>query len=332
MTADTSAEALSPWHEGERQIQARVGSAERLARVGGRAIRPFMPDQHRQFFAQLPFLVVGSVDADGFPWASILAGAPGFARSPDPRSLVIAARPVAGDPLADALTPGARLGILGIELPTRRRNRMNGRVTAIDEGSFTVAVDQSFGNCPQYIQRRDYAPAAERRIVRTERFTALDGEASAFIAASDTSFVASFAPGDDSAARYGVDVSHRGGRPGFIGIDDDGALVVPDYAGNGFFNTLGNLMVNPRAGLLFVDFASGDLLQVTGTTTIVWDGPLVAAFAGAERLWRLAPVQGRWLRGALPLRLDLREFSPTLAGTGTWRKAQAAVVPSRPTP
>jgi predicted pyridoxine 5'-phosphate oxidase superfamily flavin-nucleotide-binding protein len=332
MSADVSAEALSPWHEGERRIQARVGSAERMARVGGRAIRPFMPDQHRQFFAQLPFLVVGSVAADGFPWASILAGAPGFARSPDPRSLVIAARPAAGDPLAEALTPGARLGILGIELPTRRRNRMNGRVTAIDEGGFTVAVDQSFGNCPQYIQRRDYAPAAERRTVRAESFTALDGEASAFIAASDTSFVASFARGDDSAARYGVDVSHRGGRPGFIGIDDDGALVVPDYAGNGFFNTLGNLMVNPRAGLLFVDFAGGDLLQVTGTTTMIWDGPLLQAFAGAERLWRLAPVQGRWLRGALPLRLDLREVSPILAGTGTWREAQAAVVPPRPTP
>jgi predicted pyridoxine 5'-phosphate oxidase superfamily flavin-nucleotide-binding protein len=333
MTTNPGAASQSPWHEGERAIQARVGSAERLARIGSRAIRDFMPDQHRAFFAQLPFLVVGSVAADGFPWASILAGTPGFASSPDPRSLVIASRPVAGDPLADALTLGARLGVLGIELPTRRRNRMNGRVTAIGAADITVAVDQSFGNCPQYIQRRDYEPAteAERRSVGAESFTALDAAARALVAASDTSFVASFARGDDGTPRYGVDVSHRGGRPGFVGIDDDGALVVPDYAGNGFFNTLGNLMVNPRAGLLFVDFASGDLLQVTGTTTIVWDGPLLDAFAGAERLWRLAPVRGRWLRGALPLRLALREFSPTLAGTGTWREAQAAVVPSRPT-
>ncbi|HEX3497787.1 MAG TPA: pyridoxamine 5'-phosphate oxidase family protein [Stellaceae bacterium] len=331
MTITTGAEALSPWHEGERRMQARVGTAERMARVGGRAIRAVMPDQHRQFFAQLPFLVVGSIDADDFPWASILSGPSCFARSPDPRSLVIASRPVPGDPLAKALTLDARLGILGIELPTRRRNRMNGRVTAIDESGFTVAVEQSFGNCPQYIQRRDYAlpAAAERRSVAVESFTALDSAARALIAASDTCFVASFARGDDRSPRYGVDISHRGGRPGFIGIDDDGALVVPDYAGNGFFNTLGNLLVNPRAGLLFVDFASGDLLQVTGTTTIVWDGPLLTAFAGAERLWRLAPIQGRRLRGALPLRLPLREFSPTLAGTGTWDEAQAAVVRSR---
>ena len=324
MAADSVSPSLSPWHEGERQIQARVGTAERMARVGSRAIRDFMPDQHRRFFAQLPFLVVGSV-ADDVPSASILAGAPGFASSPDPRSLVIAARPVPGDPLAGSLAVGARLGILGIELPTLRRNRVNGRVAAIGDASFTVAVEQSFGNCPQYIQRREYEQmAVASRSVRVESFTALDDAARGLIAAADTSFVATFARGDDRAARYGVDVSHRGGRPGFIGIDDDGALVVPDYAGNGFFNTLGNLMVNPRAGLLFVDFATGDLLQVSGTTTIVWDGSQLDAFAGAERLWRVMPTQGRWLRGALPLRLTLREFSPTLDGTGTWAEARAA--------
>jgi uncharacterized protein len=324
MTIDT-AHSPSPWHEGERLVQERVGTAERMARVGSRAIRDFMPDQHRDFFAQLPFLVIGSVDDAGRPWASLLSGKPGFVRSPDPRRLVVKAQPIDGDKLQAALLPGARLGILGIELPTRRRNRMNGRVVGIGETGFTVAVEQSFGNCPQYIQRRDYAPAAPRS-VRVESFTALDDAARGLIAGADTCFVASFARGEDPSARYGVDVSHRGGRPGFIGIDRDGALVVPDYAGNGFFNTLGNLMVNPRAGLLFADFASGDLLQLSGTTTIVWDGPALAAFAGAERLWRLTPTEGRWLRGALKLRLDLREVSPTLAGTGTWKEAQAAMV------
>jgi uncharacterized protein len=323
MTTDPVA-PLSPWHEGERLVQERVGTAERMARVGGRAIRDVMPDQHRDFFAQLPFVVIGSVDREGLPWASLLAGTPGFVHSPDPRRLVIAAQPPPGDPLHGALRPGAKLGILGIELPTRRRNRMNGRVVAIGETGFTIAVEQSFGNCPQYIQRRDYQPAPPRDM-RVESFTTLDDAARDLIAAADTCFVASFARGGDASARYGVDVSHRGGRPGFIGIDGDGALVIPDYAGNGFFNTLGNLVVNPRAGLLFVDFAGGDLLQLSGTTTIVWDGPELAAFAGAERLWRLIPIEGRWLRGALPLRLDLREYSPTLAGTGTWAAAQAAL-------
>jgi predicted pyridoxine 5'-phosphate oxidase superfamily flavin-nucleotide-binding protein len=323
MTSDQIANRPSPWHYGERAMQARVGVGERMEHVGGRAIRDFMPDQHRDFFAQLPFIVVGSVDHDGWIWASLLAGRPGFATSLDPRSLTIAALPVGGDPLAGALVLGAKLGLLGIELPTRRRNRLNGSVAALDGASFTVAVEQAFGNCPQYIQARDYASvAATPADVRVETFTALDGAARSLIVRSDTFFVASVSGSD---GRHDVDVSHRGGRPGFAGIDGDGSLVVPDYAGNRFFNTLGNLTANPRAGLLFIDFASGDLLQLTGTTTIVWEGPPLNAFAGAERLWRVAPAQGRWLRGGLPLRVKLREFSPTLQGTGTWDEAQAVL-------
>ncbi len=320
----TTKELPSPWHAGERALQTRAGVGERMERVG-RNIRDFMPDQHRAFFAQLPFLVVGSIDGDGLPWASLLIGKPGFATSPDPQILTIAARPIPGDPLATALTPGAKLGLLGIELPTRRRNRMNGRIVASGGAGFSVAVDQSFGNCPQYIQRRDYEGMAPvNGPVRVESFTTLDAEARALISGADTFFVATFSRTEGSGRQDGVDVSHRGGRPGFVGIDDAGALVIPDYAGNRFFNTLGNMLENPRAGLLFIDFASGDLLQLTGRTEIVWDGEEVRAFAGAERLWHLAPSHGRWLRGALPVRLALREFSPTLEGTGTWQEGGAA--------
>ena len=302
-----------PWHEGERAIQARLGMLERMDRIGRRNIRGFMPDQHRAFFAQLPFLIVGSVDRQGWPWASILAAPPGFARSPDERTLHIAAQPVAGDPLAESLLPGAPLGILGIELPTRRRNRMNGHISTVDATGVSVAVEQSFGNCPQYIQRREYVWAAPpAHPASAEPFTALDAAARALIETADTAFVASASRADDPTTARGIDVSHRGGRPGFIGIAADGTLVIPDYAGNRFFNTLGNLLVNPRAGLLFLDFAHGDLLQITGRTEIVWDGPEVQAVKGAERLWRFTPSHGRWLRGALPLRFEFGDFSPFL--------------------
>src|SRR5258706_1558757 len=113
------------WHAGERAAQERAGSAEHMAHVGPQVIRPFMPDQHRAFFAQLPFIVIGALDAKGQPWASMLTGLPGFAHSPHPERLEIAAEPVDGDPLKDALRLGAPIGLLGIELPTRRRNRMN---------------------------------------------------------------------------------------------------------------------------------------------------------------------------------------------------------------
>src|SRR5258708_4915933 len=282
----TQPAADTPWHDGELAAQSRAGVAGRMAVIGPRNIRPFMPDQHRLFMAQLPFLIVGSVDAAGWPWASVLTGAPGFAASPDSRTLDIAAQPVAGDPLADALRVGAALGLLGIELPTRRRNRLNGRVTATRAGGFSMAVDQSFGNCPQYIQRRDYVALGSPRPAHLEPFTTLDRDARALIERTDTLFVASAAQ-QVPDARHGVDVSHRGGRPGSAGLAADGSIVVPDYLGNRYFNTLGNMTSNPRAGLLFVDFDRGDLLQITGTAEIVWDGPEVRAFQGAEPLLRL---------------------------------------------
>jgi len=142
----------APWHEGERAVQRRLGSAEHAEARGGN-IRDFMPDQHRTFFAQLPFAVLGALDPAGNPWATILTGEPGFLSSPDPKILHIGAFPQDGDPAASGIVPGARVALLGIELPTRRRNRMNGPVIDIDVAGFTVAVEQSFGNCPQYIQR-----------------------------------------------------------------------------------------------------------------------------------------------------------------------------------
>ena len=315
--------APAPWHAGERALHDRLGLADKMERIGRMNIRSFMPDQHREFFAQLPFLILGSVDANGMPAASLLAGLPGFARSPDPQRLDIAARPVAGDPLDAALRPGAPVGILGIELPTRRRNRMNGRVIASDSSGFSVAVDQSFGNCPQYIQRRDYLVPEKARVPRVDALGDLDSEARALITRADTFFVASSAMAEGPRAGRGADVSHRGGRPGFVGIESDGALIVPDFHGNRFFNTLGNLLVHPQAGLLFPDFATGDLLQLEGATEILFDGPLLRAFRGAELLWRLRPARARWLRGVLPFRLVLGDASPQSLRTGTWREAQA---------
>ena len=84
-------------------MQTRSGKRESTEAFGRRTIRPFMPDQHRQFFGQLPFAVFGSVDGEGWPWASILSGRPGFLLSPDPQRLDVRALPLDGDPLAAAL-------------------------------------------------------------------------------------------------------------------------------------------------------------------------------------------------------------------------------------
>lgn len=308
------------WHEGERAMQESIGVQAQLADLGPRVLRSFMPDQHRAFFAQLPFLVVGSVDEAGAPWASMVTGEPGFIHSPDPQQLVINAMPMPGDPLRASLHQGERLGLLGIELPTRRRNRMNGAIAGVTTHGFSVSVEQSFGNCPKYIQSRDYGGHHPAQPIVVEPVSAMDAEMRQVIARSDTFFVASYSP-DGDGQPAGVDVSHRGGLPGFIKIDDEGVLTIPDFSGNRFFNTLGNLLINPRAGLLFIDFATGDLLQLTGDTEIIFEGADLRDYPGAERLWRFAPRQGRWLRHAFPLETQFHDLSPASIAAGLWSDA-----------
>jgi predicted pyridoxine 5'-phosphate oxidase superfamily flavin-nucleotide-binding protein len=188
--------------------------------------------------------------------------------------------------------------VLGIDLATKRRNRANGVVTAAGPHGFTLDVRQSFGNCPQYIHVREVETGATRA-APPEALPQLDQPARSQIAAADTLFVASAARTDETNG--GVDVSHRGGPPGFLRVDGS-TLTIPDYRGNRYFNTLGNFVANPRAALLFVDFNAGDLLHLQGTVEIVWDGPEVHAVPAAQRLWRVHVDRTVRRRGALPLR------------------------------
>ncbi|MGV0024432.1 hypothetical protein [Phormidesmis priestleyi] len=144
----------SPFHAGEIAIQERLGVRTKMEAQGRRVIRDYLTEQHRQFFAQLPFLIVGTADQQGRLWASILVGEPGFLSTPDEHTLQVTARALSGDLFTETLVAGADIGLLGIELSTRRRNRLNGTIEAVAWNGFTIQVGQSFGNCPQYIQAR----------------------------------------------------------------------------------------------------------------------------------------------------------------------------------
>jgi predicted pyridoxine 5'-phosphate oxidase superfamily flavin-nucleotide-binding protein len=304
----------SPWHAGERQLQAAMGVADRMAVVGPKVIRDHLPEQHRDFYPLLPYLMLGVVDDNGIPWATLVEAAPGFAHSPDPQTLQIDSLPSLSDPARAALHEGAAVGVLGIDLNTRRRNRMNGRVGALDHAGFSVDVVHSFGNCPKYIQLRPVDAIARQPGVLSERLTGLDAEAQALIRNADTFFVASYVDTDGERA---VDVSHRGGNRGFVRIEGN-VLTIPDFAGNLFFNTLGNLQLNPIAGLLFIDFESGDVLQIAGRTALILDGPEVAEFEGAQRLWTLTVEHAVRRPAALALRWQFEAFSPFSLATGRW--------------
>ncbi|HLG47981.1 MAG TPA: pyridoxamine 5'-phosphate oxidase family protein [Reyranella sp.] len=287
-----------PFHEDERRAQELAG-----LRAGRAAIRPFMPEQHRAFFPLLPYLFTATLDEAGAPVASMLWGQAGLVHSPEPTILRIDALPAAGDPAASGFAAGQPIGLLGLDLTTRRRNRANGRIAVIDDG-ITVAVEQSFGNCAQYIQTRTPAPSV-RTPLPAETLSSLDDATRRVIEAADTFFVASRSRA--GIGEGGLDVSHRGGRPGFVAVRGD-TLAVPDFRGNRFFNTLGNLLGDPRAGLLFVDFGTGDLLQLQGSATIHWDEP---------RHWTVAIERG-WRRpAALPFDWTLGEYAPTTLAIAT---------------
>lgn len=312
----------SPWHAGERQLQEKVGVGERMEVLGQKVIRDYMPDQHRAFYHQLPFMIAGAVDGAGQPWATLIEGEEGFVTSPDPRQLSFDLAAMALDPLDPAssgLDAGEAIGLLGIELHTRRRNRINGQILQASAQRLEIAVEHSYGNCPQYIQLRQYRRVAERGGERVDS-TELDTRTRALIEGADTFFVASYVEHDDG--RRSVDVSHRGGRAGFVRVEGK-RLTIPDYAGNLFFNTLGNLSVNPRAGLLFVDFATGDVLQLGGRAEIILDSPLIKAFEGAERLWTFDVEQVVLRPAATSLRWAFEEYAPTSLMTGTWTETDA---------
>ncbi|WP_448248840.1 2Fe-2S iron-sulfur cluster-binding protein [Thalassotalea agariperforans] len=316
----------SQFHNGEIAVQQRLGVADMVAQYSEGFIRPAMPDQHREFFSNLPMVVVGITDHDGYPWALPLFGQPGFIQSPNAKTLEISSSPVLADILKLNFNENQKIGFLGIELHTRRRNRMNGMIVTIDQVGFSISVDQSFGNCPQYIQKRELTWTDDPHTYFDTKdlclVYALDSRSTDLIESTDTFFIASRTKIFSSNERSGIDVSHRGGKPGFIKVEGD-TLYFPDFSGNRFFNTLGNIQSDGRVGLYFPDHATGNAVFISGDAQILWDAESAAEFEGAERIVSVKIRSSLFIDNFLPMRGTLQELSPSLTHTGTWQKNQA---------
>ncbi len=286
----------SVFHHGEQVVQERAGVSE-IAQWAQVAIRPFMPDQHREFYTALPFLVAAARDDQGRPWATLLTGPDGFITTPNDRTLRIATTLVEGDALSSVFDQsGADIGLLGIDFASRRRNRANGRVGRARDGTPVVHVDQTFGNCPQYIRARQWR-RAKAQAPLVERRSDLTADQQTWIRNADTLFIASGYRGEGENAAFGMDASHRGGERGFVTVFDAQTIGLPDFAGNHFFNTIGNLIANPQVGVLFVDFQTGSLLQMTGRAEIQWNEG-----SSVQRFIRIHIDDVVQLTGALALR------------------------------
>src|SRR5687768_3554728 len=298
------------FHDGERCVQERSGEREAALRNGA-LIGEAIPARAIPFLVEQRMLVLGSVAVQGTVWASVVFGARGFVSSADGRSVVIDRSRIEhsiDDPLWSNLREGVDVGLLAIELESRRRLRINGLVHAVDDVQVEVTVREAYPNCPKYIQRRHVSAASGPQSVDPQsamRDVSLDAIRTRLIERADTLFVASRHP------TRGVDVSHRGGPPGFVRVLDPTRLRIPDYRGNSMFNTLGNFLVDDRAGLVFMDFERSRLLQMTGTVAIRFDeeeDPRQPT-GGTGRYWDFQVAS--WVeRPVAPRVWELLDFSP----------------------
>ena len=327
----------SVFHTEEYRIQQRLGVAERMDEQMKGFIRPFMPAQHRAFFCNSPFMMAGLVDSQGHPWAIPLWGDHTtvddhhYIQSPSPTQLSLALDDnvtwlINDVALLDGNT-GSKIALLGLQLSTRRRNRLNGLIMHNRGGVIRVQVEQSYGNCPQYIHprgtlHRDVAPTLEASLstnsnTQYARSSALTSKDALLIARADTFYIASRHHDVTDDPRHGLDVSHRGGKPGFIDVDES-SLLFPDFSGNKFFNTLGNIESDGRVGLCFVDDSNGDILFVNGKASILWSHPKLEGFAGAERFVQVSIQDVTRVFSIYPFKHPIIERSIHTEHTGVW--------------
>jgi len=138
-----------------------------------------------------------------------------------------------------------------------------------------------------------------------------------FIAEADTFFIASrSAQLDQAESSQGLDVSHRGGLPGFVRVVSRSELCFPDFSGNLLFNTLGNLAADARAGLLFIDFRSGGMLHIIGRARglLGRSGDDAVRWSREAHLSRHQCVVNR--DHAFPHLFDFVSYSPHLGAEG----------------
>jgi predicted pyridoxine 5'-phosphate oxidase superfamily flavin-nucleotide-binding protein len=262
-----SSSAGSGFHDGELAVQQRAGVDIAAARLAGMLRPADLRGGASQFLAERTFAAITARDSAGRLWISALTGAAGFLQARGASLLVISAVPVAGDPLhrLDADQP---VGLLAVDFATRRRFRMNGTLMSVGAAGLEIWVDQAYGNCPQYIQRRSLGPVGPIADAAPRRGSALTPVDAALIERADTFLLGTTHP------QRGNDASHRGGSPGFVRVERDaGTLWWPDYPGNNMFNSLGNLVSDETAALLFADFVTGHTLHLSGTATLGWTAP-----------------------------------------------------------
>lgn len=303
------------FHPGEQLIQDKLGKRQTMADIGNRFIRDHMLEQHSDFYLKLSYVFIGHLDHQSAPWAAIFYQTQDLVKIIDNKTLLLNTQHQVGF-YHHTFNEGDEIGLLGIELSNKRRNRLSGTIEKITKKNVRIKVKQSFGNCAKYITpkyRSDWQKQPNNLVksspvkIPIKQVAQFDQAMMQLIKKADSFFVASYYFNAQQAlASNGVDVSYRGGEKGFVDVVSTNKLVIPDYSGNNFFNTLGNIEKTGKASLLFIDDKTGDILSTTGKAEILWHKAPTMKSKGAQRFWRFSLNQAYWHKQALPF-----TFSPS---------------------
>ncbi len=318
-------------------LQDRLHTPKELSDAIPHYIESDMPKQHADFFAGLSYLPLATLDHQGRPWVSLLVtqsdNDPSVGIQIDGRNTThVVAETNPHDPFVRALSQDHPSGLeaqlfagVGVDFSNRRRNKIAGSIRAADvEGTDKVRLlllsDQHLGNCPKYITVRSLKHTRRSPEIIHDAFdvhsSALPDEAKSVVARASTVFLATkhTSDGTTAGAQTDMGVNHRGGAPGFTRLyeENDGArvttyLVLPDHSGNRFYQSLGNIETDPKVGLVFPDFETGEILYITGDAENLLGDDADALMPRVGLLTRIKVTGAVFVRGGLNLKLASKE-------------------------
>lgn len=295
------------FHPGELIVQKLAGEVD-VAERNSKLISETILGGAIPFIEKQFMVVLASIDNKGSAWSSIIYGKPGFvyASSEDYVQINLTERDVS-DPFWSNISCNPEIGMLFIDLGSRRRYRINGVVEKIEEGGgFSMAVREAFPNCPRYIQKRQLQNIGDKFATEdVVHGVLINDKVESIILNADTLFVATANP------QSGADASHRGGEPGFVQIIKSNTIRIPDFNGNSLFNTLGNIETNPYTGICIPDFQGQKLLQLTGKAQTLWNQDDPYNLTGGTKRFLAFEIDS-WILRHVPqyLEWELLETSP----------------------
>ncbi|OKL56242.1 hypothetical protein UA08_08544 [Talaromyces atroroseus] len=351
---------ILPFNDGEiaLQISLKVPSTLNPTSL-------FLTPNGQFMISHAPLLALGALDADGRPWSTVWGGEPGFASVID--TDIVGMRALVDriyDPVVDALfdqsnvadgssirAEGGNKMISGviIDLEKRKRVKLYGKVilgTLEDpegnspegisklsgkrgQAQLVVKIEESLGNCPKYLHKTHIVPAVpEPRLISAS--PRLPPQALKLVNDADCFFISSYHQDTD------MDTNYRGGPPGFVRVisaDSKGAvLVYPEYSGNRLYQSLGNLMMNHQAGLVFPSFETGDALYMTVMTEILLGADADALLPRCNLAVKMTVVEARYVEKALAFRgvpIDKSPYTPPVRYLRTEKEHTMAGITDR---